>query len=131
MLPLKFFKTRLRNFLLAYLVARNSQMISYLVKPKNHMTKICAMCKKPLKENNVRLNKEKCVFSKSEVMFYGHILSANGIKADPKKIDAIKNAPPPQNISEVKSLLGVAQYVFRFIPGFQPHSILVITHQIK
>lgn len=73
---------------------------------------------KRLKENNVRLNKEKCVFSKSEVMFYGHIFSANGIKADPKKIDAIKNAPPPQNISEVKSLLGMAQYVSRFIPGY-------------
>ena len=127
MLPLKSFRTRLRNSLLAYLVARMSQIIlSYSVEPKNHMTKICANFFTRLKKNNVRLNKEKCVFSKLEVMFYGHIFGVNGIKADPNKIDAIKNAPPPQNISEVKSLLGMAQYVSRF-----SHRTLAITHQTK
>ena len=71
-----------------------------------------------LKDNNVRLNKEKCVFSQPEIMFYGHIFSANGIRPDPKKVDTIKNATPPQNVSEVKSFLGMTQYVSRFIPGY-------------
>ena len=62
-----------------------------------------------LREYNVRLNKDKCSFSKTEVMFYGHVFSAKGIKPDPKKVEAIKSASPPQNASEVKSLLRMAQ----------------------
>ena len=71
-----------------------------------------------LQEYNVRLNKDKCSFSKTEVMFYGHVFSAEGIKPDPKKVEAIKSASPPQNASEVKSLLGMAQYVSRYIPEY-------------
>ena len=71
-----------------------------------------------LKEYNVSLNREKCEFSKSEIEFYGHVFSADGIKPDPKKITAILEMDPPQNASEVKSLLGMAQYVSRFIPNY-------------
>ena len=71
-----------------------------------------------LKENNLRLNKDKCEFSKTEIKFYGHIFSAVGVRPDPKKVDAIHEAQPPQNPSDVKSLLGMAQYVSRFIPDY-------------
>ena len=71
-----------------------------------------------LKNNNVKLNREKCLFSKKQVCFYGHIFSASGIEADPKKTSAIVNAAAPQNASEVRSLLGMAQDVSRFIPGY-------------
>ena len=71
-----------------------------------------------LKDNNLRLNKDKCEFSKSEIMFYGHIFSSSGVKPDPKKIEAIRNASPPQNASDIKSLLGMTQYVSRFISNY-------------
>ena len=71
-----------------------------------------------LRENNARLNKEKCKFSQKTVTFYGHVFGAHGIRADPKKIQSIKNAPRPTNASEVRSLLGMAQYVSRFIANF-------------
>ena len=67
-----------------------------------------------LKENNLRLNKDTCQFSKTEIKFYGSV----GVRPDPKKVDAIHEAQPPQNPSEVKSLLGMAQYVSRFIPDY-------------
>ena len=44
-----------------------------------------------LQQHDVRLNKEKCSFSKSEVTFYGHILSSEGLRADPEKIGVITN----------------------------------------
>jgi hypothetical protein len=65
---------------------------------------------------NVRLNKDKCHFSQSQVCFYVHIFSAKGVQADPAKIDSIQQARAPQNVSEVKSLLGLSQYVSRLIP---------------
>ena len=71
-----------------------------------------------LKSHNLRLNKEKCHFSKSEVMFYGHIFSAEGLRPDHKKVEAIQNATPPRSSREVKSLLGMAQYLSRYIPGY-------------
>jgi hypothetical protein len=73
---------------------------------------------KRLKEMNVRLNKSKCKFSQAEISFYGHIFSAEGMKPDPAKVDAIKNANPPGNASEVKSFLGMAQYVSRYIKNY-------------
>ena len=54
----------------------------------------------------------------AEVSFYGHIFSSSGIEPDPKKVEAIHDASPPQNASDVKSLLGMTQYVSRFIPNY-------------
>ena len=71
-----------------------------------------------LQQQGIRLNKEKCSFSKSEVKFYGHIFSSEGVRADPGKIEAITNMSEPDNVSEVKSLLGMAQYVSRYIPEY-------------
>ena len=68
-----------------------------------------------LQQHDVRLNKEKCSFSRSEVTFYGHIFSSKGIRADPEKREAITNMTEPENASEVRSLLGMAQYVSRYI----------------
>ena len=72
-----------------------------------------------LQQHGVRLNKEKCSFSKSEVKFYGHIFSSEGVRAYPGKIEAITNMSEPENVSKVKSLLGMAQYVSRYIPDHQ------------
>ena len=71
-----------------------------------------------LSDYNVRLNKDKSHYSQSHICFYGHIFSAKEVQADPAKIDAIQQARTPQNVSEVKSLLGLSQYVSRFIPDY-------------
>ena len=71
-----------------------------------------------LKGNNLRLNKDKCEFSKSEIRFYGHIVNSSGVKPDSKKVEAIRSASPLQNASDIKSLLGMTQYASRFIPNY-------------
>ena len=78
-----------------------------------------------LKENNLRLNKDKCEFSKTKIKFYGHIFSSSGLKHDPRKVEAIHKARPSQNHSEVKSLLGMALGMYhdsyQIMPLSQPH----------
>ena len=64
------------------------------------------------------MNREKCVFSVPELVFFGFKISANGIAPDDKKIDAVRNARPPQNAAEVRSFLGLVNYCARFIPNF-------------
>ena len=44
-----------------------------------------------------------------------NVFSANGVSADPNKIKTIVNTTPPENVSEVRSFLGMTQYVSRFI----------------
>ncbi|XP_033118512.1 uncharacterized protein K02A2.6-like [Anneissia japonica] len=71
-----------------------------------------------LQQHGVTLNKEKCVFRTHEVKFYGHIFNSNGLAVDPRKVEDIQNAPRPTNASEVRSFLGLTQYVARFIPDY-------------
>ena len=64
------------------------------------------------------VNLEKCVFGKSEIEFFGFVFSADGLRPDPSKVRDLKCAKPPASASEVRSLLGMAQFSARFIPRF-------------
>ena len=73
---------------------------------------------KCLHDNEAKLNKEKCVFSTNRLVFFGHIFGDKGISVDPEKVTLIQNTEAPKNVSEVRSFLGMTQYVSRFIPGY-------------
>ena len=66
----------------------------------------------------VKLKPKKCQFMKSEVAYLGHRVSAEGISADPKKIEAIKEWKRPTTATQVRSFLGLAQYYRRFVKNF-------------
>ncbi|KAA3478082.1 reverse transcriptase [Gossypium australe] len=60
----------------------------------------------------------KCEFWLDEVSFLGHVISASGIRVDPSKVSAILDWKPPQNISKIRSFLGLVGYYRRFVKGF-------------
>lgn len=61
---------------------------------------------KILKENELKINNEKCRFMKTEVDVFGHRLTNQGLKPQLSKIEAIRNWLPPGNIHELRSFLG-------------------------
>ena len=63
-----------------------------------------------LRENKLFAKLSKCDFWLKEVSFLGHIVSSEGIRVDPTKIEAVVNWKPPRNVTEVKSFLGLAGY---------------------
>lgn len=70
------------------------------------------------RQRNLKLNASKCEFGLTEIKVLGHVITSQGIKPDPAKTEAIRNAPAPKNVSEVKSFLGLCGYVSKFIPHY-------------
>ena len=71
-----------------------------------------------LREKQLYAKFSKCEFWLDQVVFLGHIVSAEGIKVDPAKIEAVVKWEPPRNVAEVRSFLGLAGYYQRFEEGF-------------
>ena len=65
-------------------------------------------------EVGMKFNPDKCEFKKDSISFYGVTLSADGVKPDPRKIDAIKNLPEPRTESLLQSFLAMVNYLSRF-----------------
>ena len=75
-------------------------------------------CLRRLLSKGLKLNQDKCVFLSNTLEFFGQIFSKDGIRPDPKRVTDLLNAPRPGNISEVRSLLGMANYSSQYIPNF-------------
>lgn len=70
-----------------------------------------------LKQHGLTVNQRKCQFGRSKVTFMGHELSAQGIMPMQEKISAVKSFRRPETAEEVRSFLGLANYVGKFIPN--------------
>ena len=71
-----------------------------------------------LREADLKLNREKCNFFKSHIQYLGHLISGEGIKPLPEKLESIKEMPPPTIPKEVKQFLGLIDYYRKFVPRF-------------
>ena len=71
-----------------------------------------------LKAFNLKIKPKKCYFFQASVIFLGHILSADGISANPEKVDKVRDWPVPSNAKELHSSLGLASYYCQFIQNF-------------
>ena len=71
-----------------------------------------------LGDAGLRLKPSKCHLVQAEVEFLGHVVSAAGVSADPKKVEAVREDPTPTNLKSLYSFLGLASYYRCFIAQF-------------
>jgi hypothetical protein len=71
-----------------------------------------------LRENQLYAKLKKYEFWLKDVSFLGHIISEGGISVDPSKVKDVLSWKTPQNISDIRSFLGLVGYYRRFIEGF-------------
>jgi len=64
------------------------------------------------------LNPKKCIFGAREVKFLGHLVSYEGIKPNPAKIEAIKDFPRPESATQLRGFLGMASFFRKFVKNF-------------
>ncbi len=60
----------------------------------------------------------------------GHLISNEGVKVDPKKMEAILNGPPPTCVSELRSFMGLVQFYDAFADHFA-HVAFPLTELFK
>ncbi|CAB3981251.1 Retrovirus-related Pol poly from transposon [Paramuricea clavata] len=71
-----------------------------------------------LDAKGLTLNGDKCEYNQPSLWFYGYSLSKDGLSADPKKVEPIVKTTTPQNVAQLRSFLGLANYCARFIKDF-------------
>lgn len=64
----------------------------------------------------LKLNKERCLLRQSQPRYLGHVIDDKGIRPDKAKIEAITNLEPPENVSDLRRMLGMVHYLGRYVP---------------
>ena len=68
------------------------------------------------RERNVKLNKAKVTLRCGEVPFLGHLITKDGLKADPAKVRAVLEMPTPTDVASVCWFIGFTNYLSKFLP---------------
>jgi hypothetical protein len=92
---------------------------------EEHYEHLCMVLQK-LRGNQLYAKLNKCEFWLKEVSFLSHIISEGGIYVDPSKVKDILSWNTPQNVSDIRSFLGLVGYYKRFIKGFSKISKAMI-----
>ncbi|KAG5719203.1 hypothetical protein E4T56_gene11782 [Termitomyces sp. T112] len=100
-------------FVIVYL----DDILIYLNLPLEHSEHVRHVLER-LQEYHLHAKPEKCSFHTAEVKYLGVIITPDGVRMDPAKVDAILNWPSPLNIKEVQSFLGFANFYRRFIDNY-------------
>lgn len=75
-----------------------------------------------LKRANLSVNMEKSKFCLQELPYLGYILSSQGLRPNPERVEAIINYERPSSIRSLRRFLGMANYYRRFIPFFSEYT---------
>ena len=86
---------------------------------------------KRLRAAGLTLKREKCSFAATEVELLGYMISQRGIKPNPQKVHAIASLPPPSNVHEVRSFLGMTGYYRQTVPDYAQKAapLVALTHK--
>src|SRR6202522_1105084 len=79
-----------------------------------------------LKDAALYINKKKTNLFCYEISFLGHIISLDGIQADPSKVNKIIDWPVPKNLKEVQQFLGLVKYLNTFLPHLAVQSSILL-----
>ena len=103
----------LNDFCQVYL----NDILIYSITKKAHREHVRKVLLK-LREAGLQLDIEKCEFHVQETKFLGLIVSTEGLRMDPEKVNVVVNWPTPTNLKGVQQFVGFCNFYRRFIRDF-------------
>ena len=92
--------------------------IAYSQNAEDHVDDLAKIFKR-LIANNVKLKASKCIWGTHELPVLGHtVIAGEGIRPDPKKVEAILKASAPATAAQLKTFLGASGYLAKFVPHY-------------
>jgi hypothetical protein len=107
----------LRTFIGKFVVVYFDDILIYSKTLEEHVAHIQSVLA-VLHEQKLYANLEKCTFCTDKVVFLGFVVSGQGVEVDDEKVKAVHEWTPPQNVSQVRSFLGLAGFYRRFVKDF-------------
>lgn len=83
---------------------------------KEHLGNLRAVFER-LRSMGLTVKLSKCKFLQDSVKYLGFIIDRQGLHPDPDKLEAISKAPRPNDVTQLKSFLGLLNYYGKFIPN--------------
>src|SRR5204862_5748294 len=71
-----------------------------------------------LKDNHLYAKLSKCTFFANSIEYLGHIVDGEGLRPNPRLVQALMDFPRPKSLKELQSFLGLANYYRKFITNF-------------
>lgn len=68
-----------------------------------------------MQQSELNINNKKCSFGQYKLKYMGHAIFARGLSTDPKKLEAMILWPSPNNVTNLKGILGLTNYYRRFV----------------
>jgi hypothetical protein len=103
----------LRHFVLVFF----DDILIYRKKWTDHITHVDQVLSL-LSQHHLFLKQSKCAFGVSEVEYLGHLVGKNGVRLDPKKIEAMKDWPDPKTLKRLRGFLGLTGYYRKFVKNY-------------
>jgi hypothetical protein len=107
------FRPFLRHFVLVFF----DDILIYNKTWKDHMTHVDQVLIL-LSQHQLFLKQSKCAFGASEVEYLGHLVGKDGVRVDPKKIEAMQDWPHPKTLKILHGFLGLTGYYRKFIKNY-------------
>ncbi|MCF8701934.1 hypothetical protein L3054_11165, partial [Corynebacterium sp. MC-10] len=106
-----------RPYLDSFVIVFIDDILVYSKTEADHVNHLRIVLQK-LREEKLYAKFSKCEFWLDSVVFLGHVVSKEGIRVDPAKVEAVRGWTRPTSATEIRSFLGLAGYYRRFIQGF-------------
>ncbi|MCI08332.1 enzymatic polyprotein [Trifolium medium] len=81
---------------------------------KQHLTEVLQV----LKDQKLFANRKKCSFAQKEIEYLGHIITGDGVSADPKKIEDMWKWSVPKDVKGLRGFLGLTGYYRKFVQNY-------------
>ncbi|GBG67931.1 hypothetical protein CBR_g1050 [Chara braunii] len=111
-------KTRLAQSIINYcVIVYMDDILVYSSSYEGHVQHI-EWALHALRDAGFKVAFEKCQFFLTTISFLGQVVTNHGLQPEPQKVAAVRDAPLPTTITQVRAFLGLASYYQRFIKGF-------------